>query len=59
MAMSEDVDGDTAEQIPILAALGVPDARTAATARMKSRAGIRAEQERLLALFDGCGGFVV
>src|SRR5207245_11492083 len=47
MLMPEDVDGDPAEKVPILFAVGVDEASTLSAARMKRRARVGAQQKRL------------
>src|SRR5437867_1253555 len=54
MLMSEDIDRDPAKQIPVFIPLGVSQPRSLAAARMKRRAGVRAQNEVLFTLFD-CG----
>src|SRR6266850_6899164 len=54
MGVPERVDGDTGEEIPVLAPPGVDEARAASPPRMEARSGVRAEEEAALALLDGC-----
>src|SRR5260370_543059 len=57
MAMSKSVDGDPAEQVPVLPAVGVVDPRPFPAAGMERSARVRTEDERLLAALDGFRGF--
>ena len=59
MLMSEGVDSDAAEKVPVLLAVSVDQTRTLSTARMKRRARIGAQQKRLLPLFHRSGRFVM